>query len=68
MGSLLGKNSIIGLLIGIFVILLGYICLGQGPADNPLSLTVAPFLLVTGYCIIVPLSIIVKDKEEKKKE
>lgn len=68
MGSLLGKNSITILLIGICVILVGYICLAQGPADNPLSLTVAPFLLVTGYCIIVPLSIIAKDKEEKKKE
>ncbi|MCX7726398.1 MAG: hypothetical protein N2053_06080 [Chitinispirillaceae bacterium] len=70
MGSLWGRNNIMGLLIGCLVVGIGYICLAQGPADNPISLTLAPFLLIAGYCIIVPLSIVAKDKdkEEKKKK
>lgn len=43
---------------GIFVIILGYIALAQGPADSYLSLSVAPVLLVLGYCVIIPTAIL----------
>ena len=35
-------------------IIIGYIALGQG------SITLAPILLVLGYCILVPVSLIIK--------
>jgi hypothetical protein len=51
-GSLvMGKRNVWLMMIGIVVILLGYFLLGRG------SISAAPFLLVLGYCVIVPLSI-----------
>jgi phosphatidylglycerophosphate synthase len=51
-GSLeLGKRNVLLMMAGIAVILIGYFLLGRG------SISVAPLLLVIGYCVIVPLSI-----------
>jgi uncharacterized membrane protein HdeD (DUF308 family) len=51
-GSLvLGKRNVWLMMIGIVVILLGYLLLGRG------SISIAPLLLVLGYCVLVPLSI-----------
>jgi len=43
----------------------GYVLLGQGPETNPLSLNVAPVMLVLAYCVVVPLALIVKSPESK---
>lgn len=48
--------------VGIVAILLGYITLGQGPADSFLSLTLAPILLVFGYCVVIPWAILYQKK------
>lgn len=48
--------------IGIFVIIVGYITLGYG------SVTLAPILLVLGYCVIIPIAIIINGGREKLKE
>jgi len=48
--------------IGIAIILLGYVALAQPPADSFLSLTVAPILLVVGYCVVIPIAILYKKK------
>ena len=53
------KNWII-FALGIAVILLGYVLLSIPPADGFLSLTLAPILLVTGYCILIPMTILAK--------
>jgi hypothetical protein len=53
------KNWII-FAIGIAVILLGYVLLSIPPADGFLSLTLAPILLVAGYCILIPMTILAK--------
>jgi hypothetical protein len=55
-----GKRSYTWFGIGILVIVIGYISLAMG------SITLAPILLVAGYCIIIPISIIISG--EKKKE
>jgi len=57
-------------LLGLCVVLLaaGYICLGQGPVNNPLSLTVAPVILVAVYCFLIPFAIIAHKKDAKNKE
>ncbi len=47
-------------LLGLCFVLLviGYIFLGQGPAENPLSKSVAPLILVGVYCGLIPFAII----------
>lgn len=46
------------LLTGVAVILIGYTALSMGPWDGFFPLTVAPILLVLGYCVIIPAGII----------
>lgn len=55
-------------LLGLCFVLLvaGYICLAQGPVDNPLSVTVAPLLLVGTYCILIPMVILFKGKNQSQ--
>ncbi|PKK82272.1 MAG: hypothetical protein CVT49_14460 [candidate division Zixibacteria bacterium HGW-Zixibacteria-1] len=50
------KNYLI-FAIGILVIVVGYISLWAG------SITLAPILLVLGYCVLIPVSIIVNGKK-----
>jgi len=50
----------------------GYILLGQGPADNHLSKSVAPVILVLVYCGLIPYAMLSgygksEVKEAKKK-
>lgn len=40
--------------VGIFVILLGFLLLSRN------SITLAPLLLVAGYCVLIPLAIALK--------
>ena len=54
------KNWIIAA-AGLATILLGYTALRVPPAEGFLSLTLAPVLLVTGYCILIPMAILVRD-------
>ena len=55
------KNWIIAA-AGLATILLGYTALRIPPAEGFLSLTLAPALLVTGYCILIPMAILVRDR------
>ncbi len=55
------KNYIL-FAVGLFVIVLGYITLGYG------SITLAPILLVLGYCVIIPIAIIINGRKEKSPE
>ncbi|MBI5402615.1 MAG: DUF3098 domain-containing protein [Ignavibacteriae bacterium] len=56
------KNYMI-LGLGIAVIILGYILMAANSVDGFLPTTVAPILLVAGYCVIIPFGILFKDKE-----
>ena len=47
---------------GLLVIVLGYVALGQSPWDGTMPLVVAPILLVLGYCVIIPLGILYREK------
>ena len=53
-----GKKNYYIFAVGIFIIILGYFALAQGPADSYFSLSVAPVLLVLGYCVIIPTAIL----------
>ncbi len=53
------------ILAGVVVIIAGYFALSAKPWDNPIALTVAPILLVLGYCIIIPIGIIYRKKKSE---
>jgi hypothetical protein len=56
------KNIILfGVCIGLLVV--GFILLGQGPVENPLSKSVAPIILVAVYCALLPYAIMARTKE-----
>ena len=49
---------------GVGTILIGYLCLSQPPVDGFLSLTLAPVLLVIGYCVLIPLGLLLGGSEK----
>lgn len=63
-----GKKNYIILISGIFIILLGFILMSQSPWDNTLSLTISPIVLLIAYVVIIPLSILYKNKSNSSEE
>jgi hypothetical protein len=62
-----GKRNYILLALALAVIAIGYVCLGYGDDPNhPITLTLAPILLVIGYAII-PFAIMAKGRSEGSK-
>jgi len=59
---LLGQRNALLLMAGILIIVIGYFLLGRG------SITAAPLLLVLGYCVVVPLSIILWIKRPEARQ
>jgi ATP/ADP translocase len=53
------KDNYLMLGVGVVVIVVGFVLLSMGMEkwDNPLSVSVAPVVLVIGYCVIIPLAI-----------
>lgn len=54
-----GKTNMILFAFGLLSVILGFITLASG------SEMLAPILLVLGYCVIIPVSIIWKDKGKR---
>jgi Ca2+/Na+ antiporter len=54
-----GRKNYIWFGVSLLVMVIGYVALGQG------STTLAPFLLVTAYCVLVPVAILIKDKPKE---
>ncbi len=53
---------------GIVTIILGYFLLSIGNTttwDNPLSVSVAPVVLVIGYCVLIPYALLYRPKREE---
>ena len=50
----LGKRNFLMLSLGVLLICVGYLRLRQG------SVTDAPILLVLGYCVVIPLGLVLK--------
>jgi hypothetical protein len=57
------KNQIRMFLIGLGVLVVGFVALSQGPWNSFISLTVAPILLVAAYMVIIPLAILKDGKD-----
>lgn len=64
----LEKENYIILGVGLVIIILGYIALSGNAVEGFFRLTVAPILLVIGYCVIIPLGIMYKRKERRAGE
>ncbi|MCI0405696.1 MAG: DUF3098 domain-containing protein [candidate division Zixibacteria bacterium] len=58
-GPIFGKRNYILFAVGLLVIIAGFIFLGTGDT------VFAPILLVLGYCVIIPVAIIIKDKKKE---
>lgn len=54
------KNNYILLLIGLGIILIGFVLMNQAPWDNVISLSVSPIVLLIAYLIVIPFSILYK--------
>ena len=63
---MLSKKNLILIGIGILLLVIGFICLAAGPADNPVSLSVAPIILTIAYVVIIPLGILFSGKDENQ--
>ena len=50
--------------IGLFFIIMGYILMSLGETDSFLSTKLSPIILVLGYCVMIPLSIILNLKKK----
>lgn len=59
-----GKKNYILFGISLVIIIVGYICLGYGDdPNNPITLTIAPILLVIGY-LSIPFAIMARGRTE----
>ncbi|HEX2788031.1 MAG TPA: hypothetical protein VHP32_09010 [Ignavibacteria bacterium] len=63
--SLTKKNYSI-IVLGIIVIIIGYILMDQNSVDGFMPTVVAPILLFVGYCVIIPVGILLKDNPSKE--
>jgi len=61
--ALTPKNYLI-IILGIAVIILGYIFMAEKSVDGFMPTVVAPLLLVFGYCVMIPIGILYKDKSK----
>ena len=65
---MLNKKNLILIANGVLLLVIGFLCLATGPADNPVSLTVAPLILVLAYMVIIPIGILLTDKKQDKQD
>ncbi len=49
--------------IGLLSIIIGYLIIWNNTVDSNLSTKVGPMILFFGYCVIIPTSIIYKQKK-----
>lgn len=53
--------------VGVLMVILGFIFLGTGPAENPVSLTIAPIVLVVAYLVVIPIGIMAGGNDPENK-
>ncbi|MCQ2093014.1 MAG: DUF3098 domain-containing protein [Fibrobacter sp.] len=64
----MNKKNLLLIAVGVLLLVIGFLCLATGPAENPISLTVAPLVLCLAYLVIIPLGILWKGKKEDKND
>ncbi len=53
---------------GFLLLIIGNILLAQSPYDNPISLSVAPIVLLIAYLIVFPFAILYKKNKNTSSE
>ena len=51
--------------LAMILIVVGYFFLAQPPVNGFTTLTLAPLVLIVGYCVLVPLAILWRPKAKK---
>lgn len=51
--------------LALATIALGYVFLSLPPVDGFMSLTLAPLLLVLGYCVLIPIALLSGNKKDE---
>lgn len=64
----MNKKNLLLIAIGVLLLVIGFLCLATGPAENPISLTVAPLVLCLAYLVVIPLGILWRSKNEDKND
>ena len=59
-----GKLNYYLFIIGLLVIILGYIIMGTGETESIQATKLSPIILIIGYCVIIPAAILVKQREK----
>jgi hypothetical protein len=57
----LGRSNFMIIGAGVLVIAAGYLAMSEGSVEGFLPITLAPILLVIGYCIVIPVGILFRD-------
>ena len=64
MQSFFGKKNYWGFALAVVLLIVGFLLLGQKPADNKLALNVAPFVLLFAFLVVIPWSIMKSGSKE----
>ena len=59
-----GKINYLLFGIGLFVIMTGYLIMASGETESYQSVKLAPIILILGYCVFIPLAILIKPKDK----
>ena len=57
----LGRSNFMIIGAGVLIIAAGYLAMSEGSVEVFLPITLAPILLVIGYCVVIPLGILYRD-------
>ena len=57
------KKNYIFFVCGVIMIILGYIIMATGETNSFQSLSLAPIILTIGYLVLIPASLIYREKE-----
>ena len=58
-----GKLNYILFSIGLALVIFGYIFMASGDVNSFQSLTLAPVMLFLGYIVVIPISLVYRDKQ-----
>ena len=62
-GWAFGKLNYILFSIGLALVIFGYIFMASGDVNSFQSLTLAPIMLFLGYIVVIPISLVYRDKQ-----
>ena len=64
-GWAFGKTNYLIFSIGLALVIIGYIFMANGEVNSFQSLTLAPIMLFLGYIVVIPTSLVYRDKSKK---